>query len=167
MTRKAEIRRNAKRDGMILLLSVVAIASTPQWQAIKDSRTYHDLMNITAFSKVTTETIAEPDGIVAFGYMQKDRCKFSGLVGYITLDNGRRIRFPVDTSVEDAFGVSGNRPVSGLLEAWGPWKIWYSMALGSATSWEIYAQHVPLNPDDKNCYQNNLFASGEWTTTQP
>lgn len=165
MGRKIERRRVLRLDAMALVGVVALFSGVPLWNDLKNSRFLRDLLNLTPFSDVAVDTVLLPDGMVLSGLFRKDRCVFdsaTGLVAYVTFENGHRIRFPVDTSVEDARGVVGNRPVSGRHERFGPWKIHYNGGLGLATHWEVYAPHIGP-PND--CYQTNLFAEGEWTTT--
>ena len=123
-------------------------------------------MGITPFTDVVVYgTVAEPTGIIIQGEMVKVRCDYSAMVAYVKVKDGPRFRFPVDTSVEDGRGVSGNRHPSADTQGWGPWKIHYSGGLGRAEAWEIWVDHVkcPSKPTE----QRNLFAAGDWETGQP
>lgn len=166
--RVVERSRNFRLDVWVLAALMFYVIVAPQWQQFKETRTYRDLAGITPFKDVEVfGTTLDGTGLLANGSMVKVRCDFDkdqGLTAYVTLENGLSYRFPVDTSVEDARGVVGNRPVSGKAEAWGVWKIWYNGGLGRAVSWEIHAPHIrcPGIPET----QTNLFASGEWATSQ-
>lgn len=164
MPRAIERRRVLRWDALIMIGTLISVGAVPVWTEFSESRMFRDMMNQTPFSRVRSEAVLEPTGLTVFGSMRKERCIFDGtkgLTAYLTMADGRRIRFPVDTSPEDTRGVTGNRPVSGLDETWGPWRIYYSGGLGVATWWEIYATHK--GPPD-NCFQTNLFAQGAWTS---
>jgi hypothetical protein len=165
MTRKAEYKRNRRWDLMALLLVAGFIFGEPKWRDFKESRFYRDYQGVTPFKDVKVfSQVVEIDRIILEGSMIKVRCTFSGLVGFVEFEGGLVIRVPVDTSVEDARGVVGNRPVIDQDQAWGKWAIRYDGSLGKPVKWSIYAQHIgcPDNPIN----QNNLFAQGKWNTAR-
>lgn len=169
--RREEFKRNQRWDALLFGAMLLYIFGLPMWESFKEGRFYRDMAGITPFSDVTAEATPVVDGIYLGGTLKKERCKFAGLVGYITTKEGdktTRFRVLVDVSPEEGLtGVSSNRPVSGKAETWGPWKLWYDGSRGRPVYWEAYAQHIPLDPsnaDSTHCYQNNLFAEGKWDT---
>ena len=166
--------RNLKRhhhirlDLLAIVICLTAILLAPNYRDIKEGRFYRDIMGITPFKHVNVfGTVLEPNRIIITGSMVKVRCVFNqdmGLTAYVQTENGLWHRFPVDTSVEDLRGVTGDRPPNPSAQSWGPWAIYYSGGLGHAVQWEIYAPHKDC-PDEPET-QTNLFAAGPWMTTK-
>lgn len=157
---KASLTRNLP---LIFVAAVLVFMSL--WGDIQarlaENRSYRDIANLTPFSKVSvSQSLVTESGLILQGAMRKDRCEFSpgSLVAYVYFEGKPRRRTGVDTSVEDALGVTGNRPPSDDLQAWGPWRIVWSGA--RPDRYEVFVSHV--NCPSPPYRQTNLFASGDW-----
>jgi hypothetical protein len=147
-----------------------------QFSDFKETRFYRDYHGLTPFHsvKVYDVQILE-DRLITFGEMEKRRCDFVELTGWALFSDAPSVRVPVDTSIEDAMGVTGNRIPFGSAETWGPWSLQYPLTHPTPAGWRVDAGHLCPIFDEKGQpainqatgeprlkFETNTFATGLW-----
>lgn len=168
-TKKAIARNKGLSAWSFALLLVAA------WPVIlkqtTETRVYRDIRGYTPFRDVVIYWTKEIEGnLMLAGRFEKLSCNYVQLDGYITHADGHRGRAHVDTEMEDEFRPSGNRVATGQQDEFGPWLLLRPYAplpmlpFGDPVYWEIYASHndCAYGPET----QTNLFAEGDWVTTE-
>lgn len=173
--------RRAATVGLAAMFVLQNVAhTTPQ---IMESRVYRDFVNLTPFKNViVSETKIENGDLYLAGSMVKVRCVFDeegkGLTAYAIYEDQDNTRVLIETSLEDAQGVKGNRPPNPESQTWGAWRLVLPQFRPTPDGYQIIAGHwcpqysadgkVILDPATMEPvlkFEYNVFAEGPWITS--
>lgn len=153
---KRVLKEEARTWSFVAAVVVFVAMAQGVWAVyLQPSPTFRALVGMQAYDSVEPVIVAfDERSLTLRGTLVKRRCTFVSVSDFITGVEGHELAW-LDQSVEQARRPSGNRPISEIPQAWGPWTIRHYGP--PAIDWEIVTVH-----DCPEGSQTNVFAKGDW-----